>query len=94
MGRLVLDWGFDPGAMDATENNLASTFTFEGYNLYQFPSLEADISQGVKLATFDLANGITTILGEELDDSSGEVLRLPQQIGTDSGLRWVFRDHA
>ena len=90
-GAIVLDWGFDPGAMDATENNLASTFIFEGYNLYQFPSLEADISQAVKLATFDLANGITTILGEELDDTSGEVLRLPRQIGTDSGLRWIFR---
>ena len=90
-GTVVLDWGFDPEAMDATESDRDGSFQFEGYNVYQFPSLEADISQAIKLRTFDLRNGITTILAEELDDTFGEVLRLPQQIGTDTGLHWVLQ---
>ena len=41
------------------------------------------MEQGVKLGTFDLENGVTTILGIDLDDASGVILDVPLQIGTD-----------
>ena len=59
------------------------TLEFEGYNVYQLPSAEATLEQGVKLGTFDLENGVTTILGIDLDDASGVILDVPLQIGTD-----------
>ena len=51
------------------------------------PSAEATLSQGTKIATFDIVNGVTTILGIALDEQSGVVLDVPLQIGSDSGLQ-------
>lgn len=88
---ISLDWGFDLQALAATEEMPSGVFNFEGYNVYQFPAAEADLSQARKIATYDLQNGITTILGLQLDDTSGEAVRLPLQSGRDSGLQWVAR---
>ncbi len=90
-GVVVLDWGYDFEAVRATEEGVQPPFRFEGYNLYQFPLAAADFSQALKTATYDLANGVTTIWGTQLDPASGEVVSLPRQKGTDSGLRWVAR---
>jgi hypothetical protein len=84
---IVLDWGFDANAVAATEQGVNGTLEFEGYNVYQLPSAEATLDQGVKLGSFDLENGVTTILGIDLDDASGVILDVPLQIGTDFGVR-------
>ena len=90
-GVVVLDWGYDIEAVRATEEEVRPPFHFEGYNLYQFPEEAADFSQARRIATYDLANGVTTIWGTLLDPASGEVVNLPRQKGTDSGLRRVAR---
>lgn len=86
-GTIVLDWGWNKDAVAKTETQGSPGFEFEGYNLYQVPSPEAPLSQGRKLATFDKDNGVTTILGIDLDEVSGVVLDVPKQIGGDSGIR-------
>ena len=84
---IVLDWGWNPEGVRATEEVSNSGFVFEGYNLYQLPSAEATLEQGTKLATYDLENRITTILGIDLDEASGIVLDVPKQIGSDFGVK-------
>ena len=84
---IVLNWGWDPESVAKTESVGSPGFEFEGYNVYQLPSAEATLSQGTKIATFDLVNGVTTILGIALDEQSGVVLDVPLQIGNDGGLQ-------
>ena len=84
---IVLNWGWDPELVAKTESVGSPGFEFEGYNVYQLPSAEATLSQGTKIATFDLVNGVTTILGIALDEQSGVVLDVPLQIGSDGGLQ-------
>ena len=88
---IVLDWGWDPSSVATTEGSQSEGFAFEGYNVYQLPSAEATLAQGVKLGTFDEENGVTTILGIDLDETSGIVLDVPQQVGADFGLRRNLR---
>ena len=91
---IVLNWGWDPESVSKTEGVGSPGFDFEGYNVYQLPSAEATLSQGTRVATFDLVNGVTTILGIALDEQSGVVLDVPLQIGNDSGLqRYIALSH-
>ena len=84
---ILLDWGWDDESIQATEGAGSAGFEFEGYNLYQLPSAEATLSQGVRVATFDIENGVTTILGIALDEESGVVLDVPLQVGIDFGVK-------
>ena len=84
---ILLDWGWDDEAIQATEGEGSVGFDFEGYNIYQLPSAEASLSQGVKVTTLDIENGVTAILGIDLDDESGVVLDVPLQVGTDFGVK-------
>ena len=88
---VVLDWGWDPSSVASTEGDQSAGFAFEGYNVYQLPSAEATLGQGLKLGTFDAENGVTTILGIDLDEVSGIVLDVPQQVGGDFGVRRNLR---
>ncbi|MBN2093278.1 T9SS type A sorting domain-containing protein [candidate division KSB1 bacterium] len=85
-GQIFLNWGFDPDAVDAVENFEDKGFVFEGYNVYQLPNAGASAENGLKLATYDLANEVTTITQQTFDPPSGQVLNLPVQIGNNSGL--------
>jgi hypothetical protein len=85
--RVLLDWGWNEEATGQTEVDDGSGFPFEGYNLYQLPSAEAPLGQGARLATYDLENGVASILGIDLDDESGVILEVPLQVGSDFGVR-------
>ena len=94
-GRVLLDWSWNEEAIAQTEGDDGSGFLFEGYNLYQLPSAEAPLAQGTRLATYDLENGVASILGIALDDESGVILEVPLQVGSDFGVRrrvWVTHD--
>lgn len=84
---IVLDWGWNPTSVDETENVASPGFEFEGYNVYQKPAAESSLDNSVLLGTFDKENGVTTLLGIDLDPVSGIVLNVPQQVGTDFGIR-------
>ncbi len=86
-GYISLNWGTDNTALAATEEPVYSGFAFEGYNVYQLPSAAATPSEGIKIITYDLPNGITTILEKTVDPETGQVLDLPAQTGKDVELK-------
>ena len=84
---ILLDWGWNRDIVEQTEGDAGSEFVFEGYNLYQLPSAEATLEQGERLSTFDVENGVKTVLGKAFDDRSGLAIDVPLQIGSDFGVR-------
>ncbi len=92
-GKVFLNWGYDPKGVEAVENFSDKGFIFEGYNLYQLPNAGAAISSGIKLATYDAINEVTSITQESFDINSGLVLNLPVQVGKNSGIeRSIYID--
>ena len=84
--KIVLDWGWNLDAVSDTEESVKGGFEFEGYNVYQLPAVGSLLAAGRKLATFDVANGRTAILGVDLDPVTGLVVKTPRQNGSDSGI--------
>ncbi len=89
--EIVLDWGSSLNDIQATENYDFKGFTFEGYNVYQLPSASAGIDEAKRLATYDITNGLTTIVGPVVDPVSGLTLQVPQQYGSDIGIQRYLR---
>ena len=85
--KILLDWGTGPSSVSATENSSALGFKFQGYNVYQLPSSSATITQAKKIAVFDVVDGVTRIIDQQFDPSSGVVLGQVVQLGTDSGIK-------
>ncbi len=87
--KIMLYWG-DPKSAATTEKFNDRGYKFEGYNIYQFPAKSSTLSQGKRLATYDVKNDVTTIFDEVIDPNSGAVVQLPVQFGTDIGLTHTF----
>ncbi len=93
-GKIFLNWGYDAASVSAVENFDDKGFVFEGYNVYQVPTAGAAVSQGIKLATYDAVNEVTSITQESFDLASGLVLNLPVQLGKNSGIsRSLYVDY-
>ncbi len=73
---------FEEGS-ENVENFICAEYTFEGYNIYQG---ESPNGPWERITTFDLVNDIKTIMDLELDETTGEILELQSQFGTDSGI--------
>ncbi len=89
---ILLDWGSDSASVADTEVPVyRGGFAFEGYKLYQMQSASAtDLTTAILLASYDVKNGVGTIIQETLDERSGEVLDLPVQFGSDNGISRRF----
>ena len=85
--KIVLNWGTNPSNYLATENSNSKGYVFEGYNVYQLPNASASVSEGRRIATYDLANGIGKIEDLVFDVNTGSVVKLPVQFGNDSGIK-------
>lgn len=90
--QIVLEWGTNLNRVAVTETtvNYPGAYKFEGYNVYQLPSASSQLSDGVRIATFDLATDPTVVLDEQFDQRSGQILQLPVQFGTNSGISRYF----
>ncbi|MBU2494445.1 MAG: T9SS type A sorting domain-containing protein [Bacteroidetes bacterium] len=84
---IVLSWGGDINTVNQTESADAGGFTFQGYNVYQLPNRTASINEAVRVANFDVADGVGKITDEYFDVNSGVVGRRVVQFGTDSGIK-------
>ena len=84
--KIVINWGSRPDEVTITEGAVAQGYAFEGYNVYQLPTANATFSEAKILATFDVVNEVTTILDPQFDEKSGQILLLPSQLGTNSGI--------
>ena len=72
--------------IDTTFEGENTTFTFQGYNVYQ---LETATGQGAakRVATYDLIDGITEIFDDVFDATLGEIINRRVQFGSDSGIK-------
>jgi hypothetical protein len=88
-GQIVLEWGSDQTSVDNIEKgiNNPGDFRFEGYNVYQFPSRASQLSEATRIATYDLTSDPTVILDQQFDQTSGQILALPVQFGSNSGVK-------
>lgn len=92
-GEVILDWGNNAAAVAATENKIAEPghYTFQGYNLYQFPSAGSTLASAKRIATYDIVDDIKVVLNEQFDLASGAFLKIPIQFGSDAGVKRIFR---
>ena len=75
--------------IDLDENGNPTLFAFEGYNVWQHSSLDGTGNKKL-LATFDVVNGVTTIMDNVFDSNYGSSVNVAVQNGTDSGLQhWL-----
>ncbi len=85
--QIVLDWGENVQRIKDTESNYSSKgFTFQGYNVYQFPNRSAGLSEAIRVATFDVDDGIGKISEDFFDASTGVVSEGVAQFGNDTGI--------
>ncbi|MBD3224686.1 MAG: hypothetical protein GF313_08145 [Caldithrix sp.] len=88
---IVLNWSFDKEAVATTEaDNPLTGYDFEGYNLYQVPSPNAALSDGVRIGTFDKVNGVQVVMGKRFIPEYGQVVEIPVQYGADAGVQRFF----
>ncbi len=88
--KIVLNWGWNLENLKKIENN--ENFKFEGYNIYQLPDSISSINgpKSIKIATFDLKNGIRTIFARQYVPELKGNYPVPVQEGSDSGIKHYF----
>lgn len=75
--RIVLNWGFDTDRIDLIENQQHGPFTFQAYSVYQLPTTTTDLTRGIRIATFDVVDGVTVLRDRVLDQTVGETYVTP-----------------
>jgi hypothetical protein len=105
--EIVLYWPYDKrideyrevDLIDRDPNGNPTEYVFEGYIIYQFESpIYPPIDTGgvcppriVKIAIFDVVNGVTAIRDWVFDPRWGEYIEVTVIRGTDSGIQRFFR---
>jgi hypothetical protein len=88
--EVTLNWGGDGAAVASTEVPVNSGFAFEGYKVYQLPSVTATADAGQLVGIYDVINGVITITEQTLDAATGLILDLPAHAGSDGGVQRYF----
>jgi hypothetical protein len=85
--EIVLDWSKNNSSVTATETSNSKGYMFQGYNIYQLPSASATVTEGLRIATYDLIDGVGKINDLVFDITTGSVVTLPVQFGNDTGIK-------
>ena len=85
--HVILDWGSTLESVYATEQSDIVGYKFQGYNVYQLPSPTASKDEAVRIATYDLIDGVQTVYGNRFLAEYGEVVTVPVQYGIDTGIK-------
>ncbi|RKZ00397.1 MAG: hypothetical protein DRQ13_00515 [Ignavibacteriae bacterium] len=88
--QILLDWSKDNTKVLLTENFSEKGYTFQGYNVYQLPTAASSVGEGVRLATFDVIDGVGKISDFIFDPTTGSVVNVPVQFGNDTGIKRSF----
>ena len=72
--------------IDTTFVGENTSFTFQGYNVYQLETLSGQ-GERKRVATYDLIDGITEIFDDVFDPTFGETINRRVQYGSDSGVK-------
>lgn len=90
--RAVLNWG-SPAAYSATEaysfTGAGKNYKFEGYNIYQLEGPSPTFPSKL-IATYDVVNGVKTVLDNVVDNETGLTLLKPVVFGNDNGVKRHF----
>jgi hypothetical protein len=84
--QVLLDWSGSV-SVQATESSNISGYVFQGYNVYQLPSATSTVGEAVRIGTFDLNDGIQTIMGNVFIPQYGQTVEIPVQFGLDKGVK-------
>ena len=78
-GSIFLSW------LPNAETYNQPPYAFEGYNIYQGASIAGPFT---RIATYDLVNGVTTVLDDDFNEEQGLILPTGKAFGTDVGVRY------
>ncbi len=83
-GKIILSWG-DAVTIDKTEGTVDQGFTFQGYNVYEYPP---PVTGGdpILIGTYDLVDEVKVIVDTVYDAATGLNMPTVLQRGTDAGL--------
>ncbi|MFA6599005.1 MAG: hypothetical protein WCS69_14865 [Ignavibacteriaceae bacterium] len=85
--EIVLDWSRNDAKILATERSNSKGYAFQGYNVYQLPTAFSAVTEGYRVATYDIIDGTGKINDLVFDPNSGSVVTLPVQFGNDNGVQ-------
>ena len=88
--EIILDWSQDLPKVADTELSSSKGYSFQGYNVYQLPSVSASVIEGKRIATFDVKDGVGKIDDFVFDPVTGSVVVKPVQFGNDTGVKRII----
>ncbi|MCB0266960.1 MAG: T9SS type A sorting domain-containing protein [Calditrichaeota bacterium] len=89
--KIILEWGSNLNRIALSEaKDPLLGFNFEGYNVYQLPNANAPKSSAIRITTFDLNNLITQINSDRFVPDFGDIISVPIQKGTNTGIQRYF----
>ena len=68
--QIVLDWSKDNARVKLTEDSDSKGYKFQGYNVYQLPTASSSPSEGVRIATYDIIDGVGKIYDLTFDPTN------------------------
>ena len=89
--EIILYWDSNEDVVNATESHDLKGYAFQGYNVYQLPTASSTFENATKIATFDIVDGIKTIVDNDIDPQSGVTISKVVQRGNDTGIQRFFR---
>lgn len=81
---IILSWS-DFNSYNQTESFDKSGFKFQGYNIYQLPSTSATKATAIRVATYDVVDGVGPIVSPDVDQ--GQVITKVTAYGSDTGVK-------
>jgi len=87
--QIVLNWGSDVVSASATENYADEFYQFQGYEVFQLATEGSSLEdpETVRIATYDIIDGKTSIIGQDIDPVSSDVISKVYHYGKDTGLQ-------
>ena len=83
--KIVLNWGSNLVNQNQIENFSGQGYDFQGYEVYQLPSPSSSITDGVKLATYDIIDSVGAVY-DTVKDANGHDLPVLTADGKNTGL--------
>ena len=78
--KIILSW---ENGSQKIEEYVCTDYRFQGYNVYQGGSVSGPWE---RIGTYDIIDGQKILLDLTLDEATGELLEVPSQFGSDSGI--------
>jgi len=94
--KVSISWSNDEEIRNAIENQPHGPYEFEGYAVYQLPAGSNDIKdpKAVRVAIFDVVNGVSVLSDKFLDEGTGLIYSKPVAFldNTKGIQRYLFLD--